>query len=66
MLYLFGKSELNLAIEKLHSGMTETHFRGLFSDLELACDRGCQPLRRSALSRRARRPQRLPARAFTI
>ena len=39
MLHVFGDGgELNLAIEKLNSGMTEYQFRELFPDLALGCD----------------------------
>lgn len=37
MLHLFGKQEMNLAIEHLKGDMTEEEFRTAFPDLELAC-----------------------------
>ena len=44
MLYVFGDgSELNLAIEKLHSEMTEEQFRALFPGLAMDCDDGANP-----------------------
>ncbi len=66
MLYLFGKGELNLAIEKLHSEMTEAQFRGLFPDLELACDQGANPFGDRLCSAEIGAFSAIPARAFTL
>ena len=66
MLYLFGKGELNLALEKLHSGMTEAQFRGLFPDLELACDAGANPFGDRLCSAELGAFNAIPARAFTL
>jgi len=66
MLYLFGKGELNLALEKLHSGMTEAQFRGLFQDLELACDAGANPFGDRLCSAELGAFNAIPARAFTL
>jgi len=66
MLYLFGKGELNLAIEKLHSGMTEARFRGLFPDLELACDAGVNPFGDRLCSAEIGAFNAIPAHAFTL
>ncbi|WP_089724412.1 hypothetical protein [Candidatus Thiosymbion oneisti] len=66
MLYLFGKDELNLAIEKLHSGMTEAQFRGLFPDLELTCDEGANSFGDRLCSAEIGAFSAVPARAFTL
>jgi len=66
MLYLFGKGELNLAIEKLHSGMTEARFRGLFPDLALVCDAGANPFGDQLCSAELGAFNAIPARAFTL
>jgi hypothetical protein len=66
LLYLFGKGELNLAIEKLHSDMTEAQFRELFPDLELACDDGVNPFGDRLCSAEVGAFSGIPSRAFTL
>jgi len=66
MLYLFGKGELNLVIEKLHSGMTEARFQGLFPDLALVCDAGANPFGDQLCSAELGAFNTIPARAFTL
>jgi len=66
MLYLFGKGELDLAVEKLHSGMTETQFRGLFPDLALACDQGANPFGDRLCRAEIGAFSAIPSRAFTL
>ena len=79
MLYLFGKGELNLAIEKLHSGMTEARFWGLFPDLDLAWpsnsgvrpteaspDAGVNPFSDRLCGAEIGAFNAIPARAFTL
>jgi len=66
LLYLFGKGELDLAIEKLHSGLTEVQFRGLFPNLELACDTGANPFGNRLCSAELGAFNAIPARAFTL
>lgn len=66
MLYLFGKAELNLAIEKLHSNMTEAELRELFPDLELKCDDGANPFGDRLCTAEVGSFSAIPARAFTL
>jgi len=66
LLYLFGKAELNLAIENLHSDMTETQFRELFPDLELVCDDGPNPFGDRLCSAQVGSFSAIPSRAFTL
>ena len=66
MLYLFGKGELNLAIEQLHSEMTESQFRELFPDLELVCDRGANPFGDRLCTAEVGSFSAIPSRAFTL
>lgn len=66
MLYLFGKGELNLAIEKLHSEITETEFRELFPELELACDEGANPFGNRLCTAEVGAFSAIPSRAFTL
>jgi hypothetical protein len=67
MLYVFGEGdELNLAIEKLHSEMTEAQFRKLFPDLDLACDEGANPFGDRLCTARVHAFSGIPARAFTL
>ena len=66
MLFLFGKGELNLAIEKLHSEMTETEFQELFPDLELRCDDGPNPFGDRLCTSEVGSFSAIPSRAFTL
>lgn len=67
MLYVFGDgAELNLAIEKLSSGMTEAQFRELFPDLKLACDDGANPFGDRLCTAEVDDFNGIPARAFTL
>lgn len=67
MLYVFGDGcELNLAIEKLHSGMTETQFQELFPDLKLVCDDGVNPFGDRLCTAEVDAFSGIPARAFTL
>lgn len=67
MLYVFGDgAELNLAIEQLHSGMTETQFRELFPDLDLVCDEGANPFGDRLCSAEVDAFSGTPSRAFTL
>jgi hypothetical protein len=66
LLYLFGKEELNLAIENLHGNMTEADFRNLFPDLALTCDEGANPFGDRLCSAEIGAFSAIPARAFTL
>ncbi len=66
MLYLFGKGELNLAIERLHSELTEARFRGLFPDLALTCDEGANPFGDRLCTAEIGAFNAIPSRAFTL
>lgn len=66
LLYLFGKGELNLAIERLHAEMTEAWFRGLFSELALVCDEGANPFGDRLCTAEIGAFNAIPARAFTL
>ena len=67
MLYAFGDgAELNLAVEKLHSGMTEIQFRELFPDLELVCDEGANPFGNRLCTADVDAFSGIPSRAFTL
>lgn len=66
ILYLLGKGELNLAIEKLHSSMTEARFRELFPDLELVCDDGANPFGNRICTAEVGAFSGIPSRAFTL
>ncbi len=67
MLYVFGDGgELNLAIEKLHSEMTEDQFRGLFPDLALVCDDRSNPFGDRLCTAEVDAFSGIPARAFTL
>jgi hypothetical protein len=67
MLHLFGDgAELDLAIENLHSGMTESRFRGLFPDLEFVCDDGPNPFGDRFCSAEVDVFGGIPSRSFTL
>lgn len=66
VLYLFGKQELNLAIENLHSGMTEREFRGLFPELELSCTDAPSSFGDRMCSAEVGSFSAIPTRAFTL
>jgi len=67
MLYVFGDGgELNLAIEKLNSGMTETQFQELFPDLKIVCDDGPNPFGDRLCAAEVDAFSGIPARAFTL
>jgi len=66
LLYLFGKGELNLAIERLHARMMETRFRALFPDLALICDEGANPFGDRLCTAEIGAFNAIPARAFTL
>lgn len=67
MLHLFGEgAEINLAIDKLYSGMTETRFRDLFPALELVCDDGANPFGDRLCTAEVDAFSGIPSRAFTL
>lgn len=66
LLYLFGKGELNLAIENLHGEMTEAQFRELFPKLELQCDDGTNPFGDRICTAEVGSFSGIPSRAFTL
>ncbi len=66
LLTLFGKQDLNLAIENLHGNMTEEDFRGLFPDLVLSCDDGANPFGDRLCTAEVGSFSAIPARAFTL
>lgn len=67
LLHFFGDgSELNLAIENLHSGMTESQFQALFPDLELVCDDGANPFGDRNCTAAVDAFSGIPSRAFTL
>ncbi|MCG6859762.1 MAG: hypothetical protein LJE70_00500 [Chromatiaceae bacterium] len=66
MLFLFGKAELDLAMEQLNSEMTEAQFRELFPDLELACDEGANPFGDRLCTAEVGAFNAIPSRAFTL
>ena len=67
MLHFFGDgAELNLAIEKLHSGMTEPQFRELFPALELVCDDGANPFGDRLCTAEVDAFSGIPSRALTL
>ena len=66
LLYLFGKEELNLAIENLNGSMTEADFRALFPDLALVCDDGANPFGDRLCTVEIGSFSAIPARAFTL
>lgn len=67
MLHLFGKgAELNMAIEKLHSGMTEAQFREAFPDLALRCGEGASPFGDRLCTSRVDAFSGIPSRAFIL
>jgi hypothetical protein len=67
MLYWFGDgSELNLAIEKLHSTMTEAQFRELFPELNLQCDEGANPFGDRLCNAEVDAFSGIPSHAFTL
>jgi len=66
LLYLFGKEELNLAIENLHGNMTEVDFRALFPELPLECDDGANPFGDRLCTAEIGSFSAIPARAFTL
>ncbi len=66
LLYLFGKGELNLAMERLHGEMTEARFRALFPDLGLICDEGANPFGDRLCTAEIGAFNAIPARAFTL
>ncbi|MEA3275268.1 MAG: hypothetical protein U9Q81_08270 [Pseudomonadota bacterium] len=66
VLYLFGKTELNLAIENLRGTMTEADFRALFPDLDLRCDDAANPFGDRLCTVEVGAFNAIPARAFTL
>lgn len=66
VLHLFGKPELNLAIENLHGAMTEADFRALFPDLDLRCDDAANPFGDRLCTLEVGAFSAIPARAFTL
>jgi hypothetical protein len=66
LLYLFGKGELNLAIENLHGNMTEADFRSLFPDVTFSCDEGANPFGDRLCTTEIGAFSAIPARAFTL
>jgi hypothetical protein len=66
MLHLFGKGELDLAIEQLHSGMREASFRELFPDLTLACEEKESPFGDRLCTADIGAFNQIPARAFSL
>jgi len=66
LLYLFGKGELVLAIEQLHSEITEPRFRELYPDLALVCDTGTNPFGDRLCTAEIGAFNAIPARAFTL
>jgi len=66
LLYLFGKEELNLAIENLDGNMTEKDFRALFPELPLKCDEGANPFGNRLCTAEIGAFSAIPARAFTL
>lgn len=66
LLYLFGKGELDLAVERLHAEMTEARFRELFPSLGLVCDEGANPFGDRLCTAEIGAFNAIPARAFTL
>ena len=66
MLHLFGKGELDLAIEQLHSDMTEARFRELFPDLNLRCQEAANPFGNRLCTADVGAFAAIPSRAFTL
>jgi len=66
ILYLLGKGELDLAVERLHSGMTEGQFRQIFPDLELACRTAADPFGDRICTAEVGAFDAVPSRSFTL
>jgi len=66
LLHLLGKAELDLAMEHLHSGVTEGQFRELFPDLALACDMGSNPFGDRRCTAEVGSFNAIPSRALTL
>jgi hypothetical protein len=66
VLQLLGQDELDLAIERLHSGLTESGFRKLFPGLDLACNDGASPFGDRLCVAEVGAFNAVPARAFTL
>lgn len=66
ILYLLGKGELNLAIEKLHPRMSEDDFRRLFPDLDLACRDAADRFGDRICSAEVGAFNGVPSRSFTL
>lgn len=66
MLHLFGKQELNLAVEHLSESMTEADFRSQFPDLELACSKASTPFGDRLCAADVGSFNAIPSRGFTL
>jgi hypothetical protein len=66
MLHLFGKEELNLAIEHLSANMTEADFRAQFPDLELGCSDTSTPFGDRLCAADVGSFNAVPSRGFTL
>jgi hypothetical protein len=66
LLFVLGKGELNLAIESLHSDMTEAQFREQFPDFDLTCDEGANPFGDRLCTGEVGAFSGIPSRAFTL
>jgi len=66
MLHLFGKQELNLAIENLQGSLTESDFRAQFPDLELDCVEVANPFGSRLCTAEVGAFNAVPSRGFAV
>ena len=66
MLHLFGKEELNLAIENLQGSMTEADFRAQFPDLDLDCVDAANPFGTRLCTAEVGSFNAIPSRGFAL